>query len=222
MITLAVDTVSSAGGVALLGACDSPLTKELGDRGRHAEEIVPASLALLEEAGVSWNDVGLLAVDEGPGSFTGIRVGVAFVLGLAEARGLPAAGVGCLDILARACYDATSPKTGGYIVSVADVRRGEVVLARFRATETGPVREGDEVLTPVTDAGEPPPPGSVVTGDGGDLLWLEAPGITRWIGNGSDRAVACALLGMAAHRVRELPTPAPRYARPADARPRQG
>jgi tRNA A37 threonylcarbamoyltransferase TsaD len=177
MITLAVDTVSSAGGVALLGACDSPLTKELGDRGRRAEEIVPASLALLEEAGVSWNDVGLLAVDEGPGSFTGIRVGVAFVLGLAEARGLPAAG---------------------------------------------PVREGDEVLTPVTEAGEPPPPGSVVTGDGGDLLWLEAPGITRWIGNGSDRAVACALLGMAAHRVRELPTPAPRYARPADARPRQG
>jgi tRNA threonylcarbamoyladenosine biosynthesis protein TsaB len=221
MIVLGVDTASGAGGVALLGKSTSPVARELGERGRHAEEIIPASLAVLEQEGLRWGDVELVAVNEGPGSFTGIRVGISFVLGLGESLGVPTTGVGCLDILARACYDATSPGTGSYIVAAADVRRGEVVEARFRVADRGPVREGDDRLIAIEDAGPAPPPETVLAGDGAESLWRAAPGLVRWNGTGSDRAAATARLGEAARLTNSTRPPEPRYARPADARPRR-
>lgn len=221
MIVLGVDTVSSDGGVALLGTSTNPITRELGERGRHAEEIIPAVLSILEEEGVAWNELELLAVNEGPGSFTGIRVGLSFVLGLGESLGLPSTGVGCLDILARGCYDATSPGTGSYIVAAADVRRGEVVEARFQVTDRGPVREGDDRLIAIENAGPVPPPETILAGDGAGSLWRAAPGLVRWNGTGSDRAVATAHLGEAARLTNSTRVPEPRYARPADARPRR-
>ena len=221
MIVLGVDTVSASGGVALLGKKANPTTRELGERGRHAEEIIPAVLAILGEEGLGWKDVELVAVNEGPGSFTGIRVGLSFVLGLGESLGVATVGVGCLDILARGCYDATSPGTGSYIVAAADVRRGEVVEARFRVTDRGPIREGDDRLIATQDAGPVPPPQTILVGDGAGSLWRTAPGLMRWNGTGSDRAAATARLGEAARLTSSTRPPEPRYARPADARPRR-
>ena len=148
-------------------------------------------------------------------------MGVAFALGVAEARGLSVTGVGCLDILARACYDATSAKTGSYIISVVDVRRGEVMKASYRIGEMGVDIEGEAVLTSVEDPGTPPSVEAVVAGDGAGLLWPEAAGLKRWSGTGCERAVAAARLGAAVWEAGELRAPVPRYARPADARPRQ-
>lgn len=221
MLILGVDTVGKEGGLALLGASEDPRVMDLGDRGRHAEEIVPAAAALLEASASTWSDVELIAVNEGPGSFTGIRVGVAFALGIAEARGISVTGVSCLDIIARACYDATSTKTVSYIISVVDVRRGEVMKAGYRVDEAGVAPFGEPALVSVDDPGTPPPEGTVVAGDGADLLWPEALGIKRWIGTGCDRATAAARLGETALEAGELRAPVPRYARPADARPRR-
>ncbi len=171
MIVLGLDTASAVGGVALLEEAGGIRSRDLGERGRHAESVVPAAEALLAHAGCGWEDVALVAVDVGPGSFTGIRVGVAAALGLAAARGAPVAGVGCLDILARACYDAKSPAIGGYIVCAADVRRGEVALAVYRIDGDGPVQSESERLAAVADPG-PMPAGTVVLcGDGMSGLW---------------------------------------------------
>jgi tRNA threonylcarbamoyladenosine biosynthesis protein TsaB len=221
MIVLGVDTVGARGGVALLGPQGLAVGRELGERGRHAEALVPAVSGLLAENGTSWDGLELLAVNEGPGSFTGLRVGVSFVLGVAAARRLPAVGVGCLDILARACYDATGPNTGTYVLGAADVRRGEVSLARFRVGPEGLIREGGDTLIAVREAGPPPPPGSAVAGDGAHLLWPEATGLVRWPGSGSERALAAARLGLDAYLSGWREPPAPRYARPPEARPRR-
>jgi tRNA threonylcarbamoyladenosine biosynthesis protein TsaB len=222
MIVLAVDTVGRTGGVALLSGGARDAGRDLGDAGRHAETLGAATQAILDGAGVSWADLDLVAVNVGPGSFTGIRVGIAFALGLAEARRVPAAGVGCLDIHARACYDATSPAIGSYIVSVSNVKRGEVVLARYRVQAGGPERDGDEARVEVAGGPAVPPPGpdTVLSGDGASLLWPEHP-VGRWEASGVQRALATAILARAARAAGRDEAPVPRYARPADARPRR-
>jgi tRNA threonylcarbamoyladenosine biosynthesis protein TsaB len=153
----------------------------------------------------------------GPGSFTGVRVGIAAALGLSRARGIPVTGVGSLDILARACYDATSPETGGYLIAAQDVRRGEVALARYVATRGGPVPEAPERLLAVLDPGPAPPAGTRIAGEGSHLLWPDVEGLLRWPGTGEALALAAARLG--GERT-ALEPPVPRYAREADARPR--
>jgi len=218
---LGVDTAGRRGGVALLAPDGAVWARDLGEQGRHAEALIPAVLELLEDADLGWEEIRLAAVNVGPGSFTGIRVGVAAVLGLALSRNLKGAGVGCIDIHARACYDAMSHPTGGYIVSAADVRRGEAVVGRFRAEAAGPRREGDDRLVSVEDPGAVPPEGTTVTGDAAGLLWPQAPGLSRWVAGGRERAVAAARLGEAALLAGEVEPPVPRYARPADARPRR-
>ncbi len=218
VVVLGLDTVGAEGGVALLIPSGPALARELGERGRHAEALVPEALALMAEAGIGWGDLDLIAVNVGPGSFTGIRIGLAAALGIHSATGTPAAGVGCLDIAARACYDATSPAVGSYIVCAADVRRSEVVLAGFRIASDGPVRLDGDRLTATDRAGDAPE-GATLAGDGAALLWPEAP-LARWVPTGAQRAVAAARLGLAAWARGEAEPPAPRYARGADARPR--
>ncbi len=220
MIVLGISTAASVGGVALAGSGTGPLRRDLGERGRHAEALLPAAEGLLGEAGLGWRDVGLVAVDVGPGSFTGVRVGVAAALGLSEAGGIPAAGVGSLDILAWACYHATRHAVGGYMICAADVRRGEVVLGRYRVTLSGPVREGDEALMRVDGAGDPPPGGTFVVADAPEALWPGAPLVRVEIG-GPERAASAAGLGRTAFESGSAAAPEPRYARPADARPRR-
>lgn len=221
MIVLGIDTASRSGGVALRLGPDRVRVRDLGERGRHAEALTPAVLELLAEGGVSWNALDRVAVNEGPGSFTGIRVGVAFALGVAEARGVPAVGVGSLDIGAWACYHATSPGTGVYIVSTADVRRGEVVWRRYRVAPEGPVAVEAERTSPAGEPEPAPEPGTRLAGDAGTLLWPDASGLVRWSGSGGELATAAALLGERAGREAAGSPPVPRYARPADARPRR-
>jgi tRNA threonylcarbamoyl adenosine modification protein YeaZ len=221
-IVLAVDTVGKAAGVALLVSPTTAFTRDLGERGGHAEALLPAVHALLEESGLGWDAIDLLAVAEGPGSFTGVRIGVAFVLGVSDARGIPASGVGSLDILARGCYDAIMLETGSYVIASMDIRRGEVALARYRVTrDSGFFREMDPALAAVLDPGPPPPPGSAVAGDGASLLWPEAPGLLRWPGSGPERALALARLALDASRTDSLHVPVPRYAGPPQTRPRR-
>jgi tRNA threonylcarbamoyladenosine biosynthesis protein TsaB len=217
---LGVDTVGGGGGVALTTGGVRAGSRDLGEAGRHAETLGGATEGVLAEAYVPWGDIDLVAVNVGPGSFTGIRVGVAFALGLAEARAVPAVGVGCLDIHARACYDATSTAIGSYIVSVSNVRRGEVVLARYRVEAGGPVAEGAETRVAVGDPGPAPPGDTVLSGDGAGLVWPDGT-FRRWEASGAERAFAAAVLGQAAREAGRDAPPVPRYARPADARPRR-
>jgi tRNA threonylcarbamoyl adenosine modification protein YeaZ len=212
-VVLAVDTVGRAAGVALITAHDEPFARDLGERGGHAEALVVAVLALLEESRHDWKDIELLAVAEGPGSFTGVRVGVSFALGVSDARGIPAVGVGSLDAVARGCYDANGLDTGTYVIASMAVRRGEVAVARFR-TRPGPLlfQDLDTTLMSVADPGPPPPSGTALAGDGAHDLWPESSAFIRWSGSGPERALAAARI--ARENMASLTAPVPRYARP--------
>jgi tRNA threonylcarbamoyladenosine biosynthesis protein TsaB len=114
MLILAFDTATDVATSALVE--DGEV---LGERASKASTLLEDIDALLRQASARTSDVGALAVGIGPGSFTGVRVGLATARGLALALGVPAAGVSTLDALAAGAPGA---------VPVVDARRGEVFV----------------------------------------------------------------------------------------------
>lgn len=107
------------------------LLRALGQGSARGRGILPAVEALLAEAGKTVNDLEGVVVDMGPGSFTGIRVGVTTAKSLAWALGLPAAGVLSLTALARAA------PADREVLAVRDAGRGRLYHARFGPEEGG-------------------------------------------------------------------------------------
>ena len=104
MIVLGLDTATTATVAGVLDASgtvfevrDDP---EPGVRPGHANRLLGAAEAALEQAGLGWEEVDRIAVGVGPGSFTGLRIGIATARALAQARGLPLVGVSSLEALA--------------------------------------------------------------------------------------------------------------------------
>ncbi len=128
MIILALDTTTRAGSAAVLrdGAV---VAEQIGDPERTHGERLPADLTrVLDAAGARIEDVDLFAVAAGPGSFTGLRVGIATVQGLAMARGRSIVPVSVLEALARAAADAGAP-----VAAWMDAQRGEVFAEIYAA-----------------------------------------------------------------------------------------
>lgn len=133
MNVLGLDTATSATTVALLageGAVgverrDDPAP---GQRPRHTMRVLPLVAEVMAAAGVSWADIDRIAVGVGPGTFTGLRVGVATARGLAESRGIPLVGVSTLHAVALGAAEAAEAGEDA-VIAVIDARRGEVFAA---------------------------------------------------------------------------------------------
>lgn len=122
MLILALDTALDRTSVALADGGRIAVSQSvLMDRG-HAERLLPMIDAVLAEAGVAAADIERIAVDVGPGSFTGIRIAVAAARGLALALGVPAVGIVSLSAIAA----SLSEPADGAVLSVVDARRGEL------------------------------------------------------------------------------------------------
>lgn len=105
----------------------------------HSRTLLPLAQSLLANAGLSMDDVDLLAVSHGPGSFTGLRIGVSLVKGLAFAQNLPCVGVSTLEALAN-CM----PPCDAVLCAVMDARAGQVYHANFDLTGEIPKRLCDD------------------------------------------------------------------------------
>lgn len=128
--TLGVETTAGEGSLALLK--DGLLVAERALSGARGAGLVPAAKAILEEANLKPSDLSLVAVDIGPGSFTGTRVGVIFAKTLAYATGCGLAPVSSLE--ARA-IEAKAAAVPGVLAVVLDARRGRFYAAAFRGGE---------------------------------------------------------------------------------------
>ncbi|RYE93606.1 MAG: tRNA (adenosine(37)-N6)-threonylcarbamoyltransferase complex dimerization subunit type 1 TsaB, partial [Myxococcales bacterium] len=132
---LGIDTATRRGHVALgrvadTGTPPSAVHVRRYDGGvDHAERVLGELDALLGEAGITPAQIGALVVGLGPGTFTGVRVGVTTAKALAMATGLQAVGVGSLETMAHACpVDPERPR-----VAVIDARRAELFVAAYDA-----------------------------------------------------------------------------------------
>ncbi len=101
-----------------------------GARPRHTTMLMPLIVELLQRAGIGWEQIDRIAVGVGPGTFTGLRIGIATARGLSRARGIPLVGISTLQSLAAAVgtHEPTPPSVGG-VLAVIDARRGEVFAA---------------------------------------------------------------------------------------------
>jgi tRNA threonylcarbamoyladenosine biosynthesis protein TsaB len=160
MLVFALDTTSRRSSAAL--ARDGRvLLERAGDEARPQATRLPGDLqVLLAEAGVALQDIDVFAVAAGPGSFTGLRVGIATMQGLAFAANRPLLGVSALEALARIAHE-TGGGTDRLTATWIDAWRGEVYAALYEGTR--------EVKAPVVARPE---------------LLLSGPGTMRFIGDG--------------------------------------
>lgn len=127
MYVLGIDTSTTTGGVALLN--DDQLVGEfvLNIRTTHSERLLPALEELLTSGGIEVAQVGLLSVVTGPGSFTGLRIGVATAKGLSHALGIKVVGVTTLE-----GYGWQFKCFPGIVLALVDARRENVFWQAFR------------------------------------------------------------------------------------------
>lgn len=203
MIILGLDTCLNACSVAV---CDGETVlawrSEVMARG-HQERLAPMAQVAMAEAGLAFDRLDRIGATVGPGSFTGLRVGVAFAKGLASALAIPAVGVGALEALAA--------EGSGLTAAVLDARRDQIYLQIFE--DDAPLMAPD-VLSLGTAAarlaelsmGRP----ITLIGSGAPLLAEVAPGATILTPEGCDaRKVARLAAARPATPIRPLYLRAP-------------
>lgn len=137
MITLALDTCLGACSVAVIdgervwASMSEPMTRG------HQERLAPMAREAMTAAGLAFSDLDRIGVTIGPGSFTGLRIGLAFAKGLALALDRPCIGVGSLEALAESADEM------GAMVAVIDAGRGNVYLQQF---DDGRAASGPDVM----------------------------------------------------------------------------
>jgi tRNA threonylcarbamoyladenosine biosynthesis protein TsaB len=166
MLILSLDTTTRAGSCALMRD-ERVLREHSSDTSREQAERLPGELAaVLERESVALQDVDAFAVATGPGSFTGLRVGIATMQGLAMATGRPLIGVSAFEALAMVGGSAPRHPPHVHMAMWIDAWRGEVFAAVYengREVEAPIVARPEDLLARLK--GQP----TVFTGDGAAL-----------------------------------------------------
>jgi len=154
MIALAIDTATDL--LAVAARRDRrTATRLAGGARRHARELAGLIDEALVELDAGWEDVGELLVADGPGSFTGLRVGVAFAKGASRARGVP---VRTASTLLLSAWGGAGDRRPAVVAVVAPALRGEVYAALYRVeSDRITCLVEPRVLTPGEALGGPPP-----------------------------------------------------------------
>ena len=131
MRLVAIDSTAAVATAALFQGNALVAEREAIAGKKHAETLLPLIDDLLEENGVTIHDIDLFAVDIGPGSFTGVRIGVSLVNALAFASGKPVVPVDSLETLARSVAETSHP-----VCAMIDARNGNAYAALYQAGRT--------------------------------------------------------------------------------------
>ena len=131
MTILAIDTATRWTGLALHNG--STVLAETGwfATQKQTVELAPATADLMKKAGISFDQLDAVAIAIGPGSYTGLRIGLAFAKGIALAHQLPLIGISTLDILALSTGEPQS-KEDYYLIPIAEAGRTRVCAAVYR------------------------------------------------------------------------------------------
>jgi len=166
-LVLGIETATAHGGVAIVSRAGEIIGETtLLSRESHAELLLPALERLLSQLGSSRRDLIAVAVSSGPGSFTGLRTGIATAKGLAFSLGVPLYGIPTIETLAAnaACGASAAPGTEP-VCAVLNVRRGEVFRALFRFGPSGLERTDADALVPAGELAAGLPAGALVLGE---------------------------------------------------------
>lgn len=172
---LAIDTASQFMSLALHDGRQIGYEATWRSRNNHTVELAPAIRAALASAGQALGDLSAIAVAQGPGSFTGLRIGLGVAKGLAQARGLPLVAIPTLEIVA-----AGVPPLGSRLIAVLQVGRGRLCAQPFTWAGAGWTGDGDDSMSGSNG-------NDTMTGDAGiDQLFGNAGDDTQTGGTGND------------------------------------
>ncbi len=164
MNLLAVDTSTTSCSVALFGGGRLMSERTVTDGRTHSIHLLPLIHDLFERSRWSLADLNAIAVTRGPGTFTGLRIGISTVKGLAAAARIPVVGIGSLAALAFPHLGQ-----GRSVVSLIDARRGEVYCAHYAGDS-----DASQPIEPIVAAApeavaDVVPPGALLVGSGAHL-----------------------------------------------------
>jgi tRNA threonylcarbamoyladenosine biosynthesis protein TsaB len=222
-VLLALETATMCGSVAIVSnsRCVAETSLQTGET--HSRRLLAGIDRLLQETAVTWDDIDGVAVSLGPGSFTGLRIGLATAKGLAMSAGVKLIGVGTLDGLAAQLFG-----TGDTLICpVLDARKKEVYCGFYRSDPKGmPRLQGEyRVMAPETLCARITEP-VIMLGDGtssyGDFFRenLAADLMIPPAGSHFPRAASIGVLAGERWREKEFLDPAtaePVYIRPSEA-----
>ena len=144
MLILAIDTSTTSGSIAIVASGKLIAAKNVTGVKAHAAWLMSAIVELLDSTEYSIDDIELIAVGSGPGSFTGLRIAVSTVKGLAWSLGVEVCGVSTLKALAMN-INKSSSKMASLICPVLDARKKELYCALYRY-------EGDALVEVMADS----------------------------------------------------------------------
>lgn len=171
---LAIETATNVCGVALVQDGRVTVSLHLHRPRAHAENLVPFIRDALRYGGLEAQALGAVAVSKGPGSYTGLRIGVSTAKGLALATDAALVAVPTLEALAASV--APQAQAGDLVLAALDARRDEVYAAAFHVSDAGALSEHTE--TAALAVGRLP-------------AWLSASGERVWlVGNGASKAAS--------------------------------
>lgn len=144
MLILGIDTSTTLCGVALIEGGQERGAEYIDDGRSHSDKLMPLIHRLLEREGVRMSELDAFAVARGPGSFTGVRIGLSVGRGFSMATSKPAIGVPTLDAMS-----ATIPGSNYQVCPTIDARKGEVYAALFKRANDDQIKlTPDMLLTP--------------------------------------------------------------------------
>jgi len=146
VLILGIETATEQVGVAIGGHEGVIATFEIARGRRHAEILTPAVEFVCRQAEIEMDELGCIAVDIGPGLFTGMRVGISAAKAFAQALRVPMIGIASLDLLAFPCRHADR-----VVVPVIDARKGEVFWAMYRQVPGGVQQVAAPTVGPVDE-----------------------------------------------------------------------
>lgn len=179
MLVLGIESASDQCGCALANEDGVIAETRLALPRRHAEALAPQMRFICEQAGVALGDVDVVAVDNGPGLYTGLRAGLATAKATAAALGIEVVPVGSLEALAHGAAAVAQP--GETVLSVLDARRGEVFWAWHRIAAPIPDPPSADPLAPGPPASVPGTATDLAGGLGGDERDPSPAGLMRLV-----------------------------------------
>lgn len=215
------------------GACSVAIGRQTADGGTdicsnfaametgHAEQLLPMIRETLSMAGLDLQDMARLAVTTGPGTFTGMRTGIAVARAFALATGVEIVAASSLAVMAEAAArSGSSGELHDQILVAVDARRGQVYAQLFGQEGLDP--KSEPMLLNYSDAVQMGAPGAMtIVGSGAELVAGEARGSQRTINTAMpDLPVQASFLCEMAAKLKPVIAPLrPLYLRPPDAKP---
>lgn len=220
-LVLGIETSSDFGGVALANEAGVVAEKLTRRRLNHSEELITLISSVLKGLQSGLDDLRGVAVSMGPGSFTGLRVGLATAKGLCLSKGLPLLSIPSLDALAGTCSESSLP-----IHAIIDAKRGEVYWSSYRFESGMQTRTGEYLALAPQDLVERISEETMLVGSGvdayRDFIVGNTRGLARFVTPNPQfpSPSVVAVLGLRklkANQTEEIESLEPIYIRPCDA-----